>query len=76
MEFGVSFFWLSMETKGFLMIWGLGWYLGVLPPTSTYSCLLEVEIGESPDDRYIHDTTVTACVFPRRARTMPLSEQQ
>ena len=36
-------------------------YHGFLPKPPL-SCPVEVEIGESPDDRYIQDTMVTACV--------------
>ena len=50
--------------------------IAVLPPTFNPSCPLEGEIGESLNDQYIHDTTVTACVFPWHAQTTPLSEQQ
>ena len=46
----------------------LGILIAVLPPIFGLSCLLEVEIGQSPDDWYIRNTTVTACVFSRRAR--------
>jgi hypothetical protein len=40
-----------------------GIFVAVLPPIFTASCRLEVEIGESPDDWYIHDAMDTACVF-------------
>ena len=70
MEFGGSFLWLSMKTK-FRCIWGdsnLGTLIAVLPPTFTPSCPLEVDVGESRDDSYVHDATVTSCVFLWRAR--------
>ena len=37
--------------------------ISVLPPTFAPSCLLEVEIWESPDVLYVHDAMVTVCVF-------------
>ena len=51
-------------------------YVCWLLPTFTPSCPLKVGIGESPDNWYVHDATVTSCVFCRRAQTTPLSEQQ
>ena len=50
--------------------------MAVQPPTFTPSCPLEVVIGGSPDNWYIHDTVVTAGIFSRRARTTRLSEQR
>ena len=68
-----------MKTRCFLCLGAgdgiVGMLIAVLPPTFTPSCPLEVEIGGSPDDQYIHDTTVTACVVLRDVRTTPLSEQ-
>ena len=49
--------------------------IAVLPAIFTPSCFLGLEIRESPDNSYIQDATVTACIFLRRARTTPLSEQ-
>ena len=49
--------------------------VAVLPPTFTPSGPFEVENGESPDNRYIHDAMFTACVFLQRMRTTPFSEQ-
>ena len=57
-------------------IWGWGWYFGDTDcrPTTHFDpflFLLEVGIGQSPDDQYIPDATVTACVFSRCAPTPP-----
>ena len=43
----------------------LGDGVGCCPATP--SCPLEVEIGESPNEWYLHDAIVSPCVFSRRA---------
>ena len=43
--------------------------------TFTPSYPLEVDIGESPNDQYIHNVTATDCVFLLCMRTTPLSDQ-
>ena len=53
----------------------LGILVVVLPSTFTLSCPLELEIGESRDNEYIHDAMATACVFAGRSQTTPLLEQ-
>ena len=81
MEFGCSFLWSSMKIK-FVSFWVgdgiLRILIPVLLPIFTPSCPLEVEIGESPDKWYIHNTTVTPCVFLRHLRHLnnSLSEQE
>ena len=74
------FFLVANECQVFSMLWCWVRYFGVLIVVllalSTPSCPLDVEMGESHDDWYILDATVTACVFLRRARQTPLSEQQ
>ena len=50
-------------------------FWAVLPPIFAPLRSLEVEMGESLGNQYIPGATVTVCVFSRRARTPPLSEQ-
>ena len=63
---GGSFVCWSMEVKFLLCFEAGDGILGDmdcrLPPTSSRSCPLEVEIGESAGDWYIHNATAAACV--------------
>ena len=83
MESGDFFCWWSMTIELTVIFGAGGWYfrgIGCCPalpchPSSPPPCLLEVEIGETPDDEYIRKAVGNACVFSGRAQTTPLSEQ-
>ena len=73
--------WRFHEDQVFWAIqgWGmefLGFWLLPCHPYSPPSCPSEVEIGEAPDDWYMHNAIVTSCVLPQCAQTTPVSQQR